>query len=103
MPRLRRIEQLEEEQCRRALEGLDRYLEGRSIEDVEFFCVHGFLPEVPIPSSPFVPEPLRWKERWKQWKKQERQFTNRTVEEREFFCVHGYWPDRGNGGNHGKP
>src|ERR1700756_4702074 len=103
MARLRRIEQLEEEQCRRTLEGLDRYLEGRSMEDVEFFCVHGFLPELPMPGPPYAPERLSWKERWKQWKKHERQFTNRSVEEREFFCVHGYWPERGNEGNHGNP
>jgi len=47
----RRIEQLEETQWQELLEAADRYLEGRSIEDREFFCVHGYLPEVPIPGS----------------------------------------------------
>jgi hypothetical protein len=47
-----RIKQLEEEQWRRLTEELDGYLAGRSVEDVEFFCVHGFLPEVPIRQHP---------------------------------------------------
>jgi hypothetical protein len=32
---------------RRTVEAVDRYLEGRSIADVEFFCINGYLPENP--------------------------------------------------------
>ena len=87
----RRLEQVEEEHWRRTIEVLDRYLEGRSREDGEFFCVHGYLPEIPIPGRPFAP-PMSWKERWKDWKEYQRVAAKKTTEEREFFCVNGYWP-----------
>lgn len=98
-----KIDQLEEKQYRRLLEDLDRNLEGRSLEDVEFFCAHGYLPEVPIPGPAFVPERLSWDERWKQWKKHERRFANRSVEEREVFCAHGYWPSKIKGDTSDEP
>ena len=88
----RRLEQVEEEHWRRTIEVLDRYLEGRSREDVEFFCVHGYLPEIPIPGRPFTPPPMSWKERWKDCKEFQRVAAKKTTEEREFFCVNGYWP-----------
>ena len=100
----RRLEQVEEEHCRRTIEVLDRYLEGRSREDVEFFCVHGYLPEIPFfcvhgylpeiptPGRPFAPPPMSWNERWKDWKEFQRVAAKKTTEEREFFCVNGYWP-----------
>ena len=88
----RRLERVEEEHWRKTIEVLDRYLEGRSLEDVEFFCVHGYLPEIPIPGRPFAPPPMSWNERWKDWKEFQRTAANKTTEEREFFCVNGYWP-----------
>lgn len=92
-----RIDQLEQQQWRELMEELDGYLAGRSVEDVEFFCVYGYLPEVPLPGPLYAPERLSWKERWKEWKRHEHQFANRSVEEREFFCVHGHWPSRSKG------
>ena len=98
---IRRVEQLEEVYWRRTLDATDRYLEGRSVEDVEFFCVHGYLPEVPTPGIPYIPERLSWKQRWKQWKEHKLTCTNKSVEEREFFCVHGYWPAQAKDDNDG--
>jgi hypothetical protein len=92
-----RIEHLEEEQWRQLTEELDGYLVGRSVEDVEFFCIHGYLPEVPLPGPSYTPERLSRKERWKKWKKRHRHYKGRSVEEREFFCVHGHWPSRAKG------
>jgi hypothetical protein len=86
----RRIEQLEEKQWQELLEAADRYLEGRSMEDREFFCVHGYLPDVPIPGRPV--DVSSW--RRPSWKEHKRTFEGRSVEEREFFCVYGCWPER---------
>ena len=44
----RRLEQFEEDYWRRTVEAVDRYLDGRSIADVGFFCAHGYLPGNPI-------------------------------------------------------
>ena len=44
-----RIEQLEERNWQEGLERLVRCLEGRSLEDREFFCVHGYLPDTWVP------------------------------------------------------
>jgi len=85
-----RIEQLEERNWQELLERLDRYLEGRSLEDREFFCVHGYLPEVPIPGPPV--DTSAW--RRPKWKEHKRALAGRSEEEYEFFCVHGYWPRR---------
>jgi hypothetical protein len=90
----RRIEQLEERHARKLIEATDRYLKGRSFEDVDFFCIHGYLPDVPIPGTPYNPAPLSWKERWRQWREQGRIMASRTTEECEFFCIHGAWPGR---------
>ena len=69
-----RLERVEEEHRRRTTEALDRYLEGRSTEDVEFFCVHGYLPQIPIPGRPFESPPMSWNERWKDWKEFQTRF-----------------------------
>lgn len=90
----RRIELQEQKYWRELIEATDHYLEGRSLEDVEFFCVHGYLPDDPIPGRTCSPERLSWKERWEKWKEYKRAVSGRTVEEREFFCVHGRWPAR---------
>ncbi len=50
-----RIEQLEEKVWQNISAKLDRYLAGCSVEDVEFFCVHGYLPETPMPGHPYHP------------------------------------------------
>ena len=47
-----RIDQLEFEQWLKNMAELDRYLEGRSEADNEFFCVHGYLPDPPLPGPP---------------------------------------------------
>jgi len=86
----RRIEQLEETQWQELLEAADRYLEGRSIEDREFFCVHGYLPEVPTLGPP-VDSSVWQRPSSREYK---RTFAGHGVKEREFFCVHGYWPER---------
>lgn len=85
-----RIEQLEERNWQEQLEAMDRYLKGRSLEDLEFFCVHGYLPDVPIPGLPV--DTSEWPRQT--WKEHKREFAGRSVEEREFFCVHGYWPEQ---------
>jgi hypothetical protein len=92
-----RIEQLEDEQWRQLAEELDGYFLGRSFQDVEFFCAHGYLPEVPLPGPSYALERLNWTERWKTWKKFQRHYGCRSIAEREFFCVHGYWPSRAKG------
>ena len=94
----RRLEQLEEKRVRKMLEEFDRDLEGRSLEDVKYFCAHGYLPEVPIPGSAFVLERLSWKVRWEQWKESQRQVASHTVEECEFFCVSEHCAGPGKGG-----
>jgi hypothetical protein len=43
----RRLEQLEENCWRRTVEGLDRYLEGRSVADVEYFCIKAIYLRTP--------------------------------------------------------
>jgi hypothetical protein len=68
----RRLEQLEENCWRRTVEGLARYLEGRSVADVEFFCANGYLPENPILGHIFEPSRMSWRERWKEWKEFQR-------------------------------
>ncbi len=83
----RRIEQLEEKHWQRQLESANSLLEGRSMEDLEFFCVHGYLPEAPIPGSPV--DTSAWHR--PTWKEHKRAFAGRSIEEREFFCVNGYW------------
>jgi len=88
----RKIERLEEEYWRRTLETADHYLKGRSVEDVEFFCVHGYLPDVPIRGQTFEPTPMSWPERWKLFRNFQRIAATKTAEELEFFCSHGYWP-----------
>jgi hypothetical protein len=93
-----RIEQLEEKVWQNISAMLDRYLAGRSVEDVEFFCVHGYLPETPIPGDPYHPSGS-----WPKWKDHKRAIAGRTEGEREFFCAHGYWPKAGGGNNHGNP
>jgi hypothetical protein len=92
-----RIEQLEERNWQEQLEAADRYLHGRSMEDLEFFCIHGYLPEVPIPGRPV--DTSAW--RRPTWKEHKRAFAGRSEEEREFFCVHGYWPERARSHNNG--
>lgn len=77
---------------RRNMEMADRYLEGRSVEDVEFFCAHGYLPEPPIPGTLYVRKERNWKEDWKQWKEFQRETAGKSVEDQEFFCANGYWP-----------
>lgn len=59
----RRLEQLEETYWRRTAETVDRYLEGRSIADIEFFCINGYLPENPILGPIFKPLRISWPER----------------------------------------
>jgi len=93
----RKIERLEEEYWRQQLETADRYLVGSSIEDVEFFCVHGYLPDTPIPGQPFQPRPMNWPERWKQFRDFQRSTATKSVQEGEFFCSHGHWPPAANG------
>ena len=88
----RRLDRIEERHWRTTLDAVDRYLHSRSMEDVEFFCVHGYLPETAIPGRPFEPSPLSWNKRWKDWREFQRMAANRTTEEREFFCVNGFWP-----------
>ena len=85
-----RIEQLEERNWQEQLEAGDRYLKSRSMADIEFVCVHGYLPEVPIPGCPV--DTSAWHR--PTWKEHKRAFAGRSEEEREFFCVHGYWPKR---------
>jgi hypothetical protein len=85
---IRRLEKLEEANLYRTIETINHSLEGRSVEDAEFFCVHGYLPEVPISGRAYKPQHLSWKE----WKEDQRITAGRTTEEREFFCAHGYWP-----------
>ena len=41
----RRLEQLEEDCWRTTVEAVDKYLEGRSVAYVEFFCANGYLPD----------------------------------------------------------
>jgi hypothetical protein len=94
-----RIEQLEERNWQEQLERLDRYLEGRSLEDREFFCVHGYLPEVPILGRPV--DTSVW--RRPTWKEHKRAIAGRSVGEREFFSVNGYWPKRARSRNDGNP
>ena len=91
----RRLEQLEEDYWRRTVEAVDRYLEGRSNADVEFFCANGYLPENPILGRVFEPPRMSWHERWTQWKEFQRVSKNKTAEENEYFCVHGQWPAMG--------
>lgn len=90
----RRIEQQEERHWHELIEATDQYLEGRSLEDYEYFCVHGYLPEVPTPGPAFHVRRLPWKERWMQFKNLLRTMTSKTEAEREFFCANGYWPVR---------
>jgi hypothetical protein len=85
-----RIEQLEEKQWQQQLEAANSHLEGRSMEDLEFFCAHGYLPEVPIPGPPV--DTSAWQR--PTWKEHKRAIAGRSVEEREFFCVHGCWPEQ---------
>ena len=98
-----RIEQLEEKVWQNISAKLDRYLEGRSLGDVEYFCIHGYVPETPIPGPPCHASRSTWKERWSAWKKHKRACAGRTEQEIEFFCAHGYFPERGKGGNRGAP
>jgi hypothetical protein len=91
----RRLEQIEEDYWRRTVEAVDRYLEGRSIADVEFFCINGYLPENPLLGRIFEPPRVSWRERWKEWKEFQRVSKNKTDEENEYFCIHGQWPAGG--------
>jgi hypothetical protein len=91
----RRLERIEMAEWRRNSEILDNYFEGRSIEDVEFFCANGYLPENPILGSIFEPSRLTWRERWTAWKEFQRASKTKTAEEREYFCIHGQWPATG--------
>jgi hypothetical protein len=81
-----RLERLEEKQWQKQCEELDRYLKGRSLEDVEFFAVHGYLPEEPIPGEPYAPGHTSWEE----YKLLVR---GRSDDELKFYAVHGYWPE----------
>jgi hypothetical protein len=94
-----RIRRLEAKQWEDAWEQLCRYVNGRSEEDLEFFCVHGYLPDVPIPGRSV--DTSLWQRRT--WEDYKRTFAGRSVLELEFFCVHGTWPERGEGLSHGKP
>jgi len=93
-----RIEQLEGKVWQNISAKLDRYLAGCSVEDVEFFCVHGYLPETPMPGHPYHPSGS-----WPKWKEHKRAIAGRTEGELEFFCAHGYWPKAGGGNNDGNP
>ena len=65
-PRVR-IARLEEKQWQDSRQQLLSYIEGRSEEDLEFFCVHGYLPEVPITGRSV--DTSAWQEwSWKQSK-----------------------------------
>jgi hypothetical protein len=90
---------LEEKQWQDSQKQLCRYLEGRSEEDVEFFCVHGYLPEMPIPGRPV--DTSAWQE--SSVEDHKRAIADRNEAELEFFCVHGFWPERRKGGSHGNP
>jgi hypothetical protein len=98
----RRLEQLEETYWRTTADAVDRYLEGRSIVDIEFFCVNGYLPENPILGPIFKPPRMSWPERWREWKESQRVFITKTTEEREYFCIHGQWPAPGGCANEDK-
>ena len=94
-----RIARLEEKQWQDSREQLRRYLKGRSEEDLEFFCEHGYLPDVPIPGRSV--DTSAWPE-WA-WEDHKRTIAGRSEAELEFFCVHGFWPERAKGGSHGNP
>jgi hypothetical protein len=96
---LRRLEQLEEMQFRRTLEILDRYLEGRSLEDREYFCTHGYLPEEPLAGTSYETSPMSWKEHWMLCKEHRRIAASKSYGERGFFCMHGHWPTKVVGGS----
>jgi hypothetical protein len=90
MPQLKRsVDEFEEECWQNMSATLQRHIGGRSRGDVEFFCVHGYLPETPIPGDPYYPS-----ESWPTKKEHDRSVEGRSIEEREFFCVHGCWPER---------
>jgi len=94
-----RIARLEEKQWQDSRKQLCRYIEGRSEEDVEFFCVHGYLPEVPIPGRPV--DTSAWQEL--SGENHKRAIAGRSEADLEFFCVHGFWPEQAKGGSHGNP
>jgi hypothetical protein len=90
----RRLEQAEEAKWRSLIEAADCYLEGRSVADVEFFCIHGYLPEVTLPGRQWNIKRLPWKEEWKQLKAYQRAAATKSPKAKEFFCAHGYWPTK---------
>lgn len=84
----RRLEQLEEKQWQERCGELNRYLAGRSLGDVEFFCIHGYLPEAPIPETPYIPgRPLTLEEH-------RRFLAGRSQDEQSFYAEHGHWPEQ---------
>ena len=98
----RKVEELEERVWQNIDAKLDRYLSGRSVGDVEFFCRCGYLPETPIGGPLYHPTQSTWKERWSAWKRQKRAFAGRTEEEIEFYCVNGRF-QKGGGEDHSNP
>ena len=81
-----RPERLEEKQWQKKCEAVDSYLAGRSLADVEFFVVHGYLSEVPIAGDPYTPCPTTWEEH-------KSFIRGRSEDELEFYVQHGYWPE----------
>jgi hypothetical protein len=84
-----RIVKLEEERWQWDLRRTEITLRGRSVADVDYFCIHGCPPEVPLPG----PEYRTSTEPNLTWIEIQRLHKGRTLEERNFFCVHGRFPD----------
>ncbi len=88
------MDQVEELHWRRLWDELYRVLAGRSEQDIDFFCVHGCLPQRPgaasaqafdLARAPIV-----------SWTQHQCETARRSLDEKTFFLQHGRWPDTEN-------
>jgi len=96
-PLKRRLEDLEDldyvAQCR----ALAAYLRGRTETDVEFFILHGYLPEASLPGPAFdSSEVLRntTREDRKQTERLIREMAGRSNDDVEVLLKTGHWPEQ---------
>src|SRR5579864_4637029 len=92
-----RIARLEREKRFREWFYFERYLEGLTNRQLEFYVHHGQWPEpVPEPLPPGASRLDRMdrKSLIRLWEEHEREFGSRTGEELTFYCAHGHWPEQ---------
>lgn len=91
-----RLERLEKERRFKDWLRHQRFLEGLTNEQLQFYVVTGRPPEVPepLPGTSRL-DKLDRETLIKMWEEEQRMFGGRSEEHLGFFADHGHWPEQG--------